>query len=344
MSALENLTPFDALVVPTLTADDRPLALVVIAGTFAMPPAGSPAREPLSLAEEQDPVPAGDVFVGEGAASYAAVEGQLAFTRPGTDVYLSGTAHAPDGRPTPRGQVALSVGPLRKGAVVFGDRYWDHGVRGTTPSSPKPFTSIELSWTRCFGGWVEQAGRAAMEAAERNPAGVGNHASENDALGKPLPNFEDPAALIGAFGDRPRPQGFGPIARHWMPRRPLGGTYDDTWVELRAPRWPPDFDERFFIAAAEGLHAAPHLVGGEPVQLVGLHPDGGFGFHLPQRSLQVRYALHERSVRQTPRLDAVQLDTDRGTVTMIWRTSLPCELTELRGVIVRELEPWEVAS
>jgi len=341
MSALENLSAFEATLAPSLTKDDRDLTLVVVAGTFDLPPPGRPSSEPLKISETQPPVPSGDVFVGDGPSAYLQTEGQLSYVRPGTDVYLEGTAHAPDGRPTPRGQVALSVGPLRKGAIVFGDRHWDHGVRGTVPSSPKPYTEIELSWTRCFGGWVDGGSAAAIAAANLNPAGVGNHASEKDALGKPLPNFERPEELLASFGDRPKPQGFGPVARHWMPRRPLGGTYDDTWVELRAPRWPPDFDEAFFVAAAEGLHAPTHLTGGEAVQLVGLAPEGGFGFNLPARRLLTRFVLHDGDVRLAPTLDAVCLDTDARTVTLIWRASVPHALTETRGVVVRELESWE---
>lgn len=343
MSALENLSPFEVMVAPTLTADDHPVVLAVISGTFELPAPGEATRDPLPLADTQRSVASGDVFVGEGPCAYLEVEGQLAFTRPGTDVYVQGTAHAPQGRPTPRSQIGVRVGELKKGAVVLGDRYWDHGLRGTVPSAPKPFTSIELSWARCFGGWVDGGSQAAKDAAERNPAGVGNHASDKDGLGKPLPNFEDPNALIASFGDRPKPHGFGPVARHWMPRRPLGGTYDDTWVELRAPRWPPDLDERFFVAAAEGLHATPHLVGGEPVQLVGFAPEGGYGFLLPRRDILVRFVTHEDSIRLTPTLDAVAIDTDARTLTLTWRASVIRELTDLRGVVVRELESWEDA-
>lgn len=341
MSALENLSSFEATLAPSLSKDDRDLTLVVVAGTFELPPPGRSSSEPLRVAESQLPVPAGDVFVGDGPSAYLETEGQLSYVRAGTDVYLKGTAHAPDGRPATRGQVGLSLGSLRKGAIVFGDRHWDHGVRGTIPSSPKPYTAFELSWTRCFGGWVDSGGAGAIAAAELNPAGVGNHANENDALGKPLPNFERAEALISSFGDRPKPQGFGPSARHWMPRRPFGGTYDETWVKLRAPRWPPDFDERFFIAAADGLHAAPHLIGGEPVQLVGLAAEGGFGFNLPRRRLLTRFVLHEGDIRVMPTLDAVCLDTDARTVTLIWRASVPRGLTDIRGVVVRELESWE---
>lgn len=343
MSALENLTEFEGLVAPSLTRDDQALCLVVIAGTFDLPPPGQPSRDPLGVAQTQPPVPSGDIFEGDGAAAFLDVEGQLSYVRHGTDVYVRGSAHAPGGTPTTRAQVGVRVGSLQAGAVVFGDRHWDHGLRGTVPSSPRPFTEIELSWSRCFGGWVDDGRADAIAAAERNPAGVGNHANEDDALGKPLPNFERADALISSFGDRPLPRGFGPVARHWTPRRGFGGTYNDAWVELRAPRWPPDFNEQFFNAAVDDLHSTQHFVGGEAVQLVGLAAEGGFGFLLPQRRLLVRYILSSGDIRVTPTLDAVTLDTDKRQATLIWRATIPRELTEIRGVVVRELESWEDA-
>ena len=69
--------------------------------------------------------------------------------------------------------------------------------------------------------------------------------------------------------DRPLPRGFGPVARHWLPRRALGGSYDAAWVEARVPLWPADVDPRFFMAAPEPLQATRHLVGGELLVVLG---------------------------------------------------------------------------
>ncbi|WP_106391006.1 DUF2169 domain-containing protein [Enhygromyxa salina] len=136
----------------------------------------------------------------------------------------------------------------------------------------------------------EHGARCRNSGTRHNPVGEGLVPSFTSAVDRALPNIEDPNQLIQSPSDLPIPAGFGPIARHWGPRRVFAGTYDDAWATKHAPLWPADLDERFFRAASPGLQAPEHLVGGEPVRLVGLHPDGAIEFaaarlHLAPRSL-----------------------------------------------------------
>jgi hypothetical protein len=332
VSALENLTDFAAACVPSVSRDDRLLTLVVVSARFELPPAGARSHEPPRLLPEQGEVRLADEYEGEGASSMLLREGQSAYTRPGTDIYLRGHAWAPRGRPVERGGVELRVGPHAKRALVFGERTWTRGVTGVSPGRADSFTAIPLTYRRCFGG----------ESSEYNPVGCGLHMSSSEAVGSPLPNFEDPEALLHGPADRPLPCGFGPVARHWRPRRAFGGTYDRAWAEQRVPLWPKDLDERFFSAAAPGLSATPHLVGGELVQLVGVSPDGDYQFSLPQVHLQARFEVGAESTRRRLVLDAIEFDADAGVFTMWWRAYVVADPLKVGGVVVRALAPWEL--
>ena len=343
MSELVNLTPFAVACLPSMTSDDQQLTLVVVSGQFELPPAGARTAMPLRLAQQQGEVPLADEFSAAPEGSSLRREGQGVHARPGTDIYLVGHAWAPGGRPTQRSAVAVSVGPCHKGAAVFGDRVWSRGM-SVRPSGAQPFTRIPLVYERCFGGAPERAAGALAIAAEHNPVGRGLYASEREAVGKPMPNLEDPQTLLDSPSQRPRPCGFGPVARHWRPRREFAGTYDQRWMESRLPLWPRNLDERFFLAAAPGLQARPYLTGGESVRIMGMHPDGEFVFMLPRLRLRARFERGRTSMRRPLILDAVELDTDSGILTMTWRASLVSDPLAISAVVVRTLDAWESDS
>lgn len=343
MSELENLTEFAATCIPSMSRSDQPLTLVVVSGRFELPRPGAPG-DPVALPlEQQGEVRLADEYIGDPPALCLAYEGQSAYTRPGTDIYLRGHAWAPGGRATTRSRVELRVGPCHKRALVFGARVWSRTATGVGPSRPEPFESIPLTYRRCFGGSPERSSKTVAEAAEYNPVGCGLYNGERDALDRPMPNFEDPAAPLRRPDDRPLPCGFGPVARHWRPRRLHAGTYDQDWADRRVPLWPHDLDERFFSAAAPGLLAAPHLVGGELVRIAGVSPDGDHAFSLPSIHLRVRFELAARSIRKDMVLDAVELEPDRSMFTLSWRAAVAADPLSVRAVVVRALEPWERA-
>jgi hypothetical protein len=278
MPKIENLSRFAATDLPSLDRQGRGLLLVCVSGRFALPPPGKATDTALQPTEDQSPPSMEDVYWGEPGGSSLKHEGQSCFHRPGTDIYLLGSAWARLGRPAIAVPVNLQVGPCYQRMAVIGDRFWRRGaIRGTYFSSPEPFASLPLVYERAFGG------TAAADLCEpRNPVGRGLYRSSKEAPDRPLPNIENPKALIRDLKDRPAPIGVGPIARHWQPRLRYAGTYDEKWVKKHAPLWPKDFDERFFCAASPGLTSPEHLAGGEPVVLEGVSPDGAFQFALPK--------------------------------------------------------------
>jgi hypothetical protein len=348
MPVLENLTSFAAI---DLISADRTGAehlVVCVSGRFLLPPAGRPREHAPAPADEQPLPPLIDQYWGEPGRSSLRMEGQSTWHRPATDVYVTGHAHPPLGRRASSVAVRVQVGRARRAALVFGDRVWHRSAAGrVAPTGPQPFHSMPLRYEHAFGGVArtppdgDEAAPAAFEP--RNPVGRGFSTSEDEALDQLLPNIEDPDALLVHPEDRPAPIGFGPVARSWMPRRALAGTYDARWIEERAPLWPEDLDERFFCAASPGLVASPWLRGGEPIVLEGLSPEGTIAFPLPSYRLVARCAFRDRSERRPLVLDAVHLDPDEGHFTLIWRAAFRAhrELAEHLRCVVRALEPWE---
>jgi hypothetical protein len=128
-----------------------------------------------------------------------------------------------------------------------------------------------------------------------------------------------------------------PVQRHWQPRVTYAGTYDETWRRQRAPLWASDLDERFFCGAPEYLQASPHLKGGEPVILQGLHPDGPIGFQIPSTRFAARSRFLGRTFEMMPTLDGAVIDTDLRRLILYYRSAVTAPLrlvkhlkTELR--------------
>lgn len=337
MLSLDDHTPFAACSLAAMDRDDHTRLVVVVAGRFLLPNPGATVEHPCRIAEEQHAAPLVDEYWGAPGASSLRYEGQATFARPGTDLYVQGTAWAPGGRRTTRTVVGVRVGPCERGVAVFGERAWHRGMGGLVPSSPLPFESLPIRYERCFGGSPPEPSPEVAMRADLNPVGCGLFERAADAIDQPLPCFEDPSALIRSPLDRPRPAGLGPIPRPWQPRRQFSGTYDQSWLEQRAPLWPRDLDERFFCAGAPGLVTRSHLVGGEPVVLVGFSPDGPHRFRLPYVPLLATFRFRHRKEQQPMILDAIAFEPDDGTFTMIWRAGIVMdddalyhETTELR--------------
>jgi hypothetical protein len=330
MGPIENLSPYGFAQLPNVDRKGEEIAIVAVAAHFMLPQPGRPHAGPLARCDEQPPPHFDDVYWGEPGKSSLRYEGQSAYTRPGTDVHVNASAHAPGGRPVEQMDVDVTVGPCRLRARVIGDRVWV-GAAGTLRASPPvPFVRMPLLWERAFGGGDVAAGGRGYEP--RNPVGTGVCSSLEQVSGTKLPNLENPAELVREPWSRPAPVGFGPVARHWWPR----------WIETRAPLWPDDFDERFFSAAPAGACAAPHLRGGESVMMSGVHPAGGFGFRLPIVRLCCKSVFGAHTQRVGMRLDAVILEPDDGRVTLILRAVVGLgRRSDHRHTIVRALEDWE---
>ena len=310
MAVLDNRTAFQGEMLPTQDADGRFLLVVVVKATYLFDPDGG-----LAVAPVQDPVNVCDEYEGASGASSIRLASDVAVYKPATDIALVGSAHAPDGTAVRRMTVELSVGPIRKRLLVFGDRVWD---RGLSVSDPKPFSTMPLVYERAFGGGSEE------RRDERNPVGVGFYPNR-PAVGAPLPNIEDPAHPMSSWSDRPAPEGFGFLAGDWQPRKSFIGTYDDHWKEEQFPLPPRDFDQRYFLAAHPDLRCTPHLRGDEAIEATGVTPDGVLRGSLPGSvvALSVQFRTG-KPLRRLAVLDTVTLLTDSRKLNLVWRYPIQC--------------------
>lgn len=331
MLQVANHTPFSAALSVFPDPAGVESAYAVVKATFRFGPQGP------EVAEQQAPLLATDVFWGDPMQTSLRAVGEFALLKPATDVLLIGRAIAPVAN-TRVADVSLRVGPVARTVRVFGDRHWEKSGGKWRPSEPQPWERMPLRWELAWGGIAPQKGDDVPEHEPRNPVGlgiVGRDGVPTDA--QPLPNLEDPKALLSSPTDRPTPACFAPIAPTWLPRRNFAGTYDDAWISGRAPYLPLDFDARFFHVAPPELIAPGFLQGGEPVELVGFTAGAPIRFTLPECGLALEFDFDGATVPKPPQLEMVLFEPDAGRFQMLWRAVLAVDkkLLKLKQVNVR---------
>jgi hypothetical protein len=342
MGNIDNLTPFGFDTSFAYDLEGSVQVVLCVAGRFQMPLARI-SHDPLKIADEQVSPPMCDEYWSDPAKSSLRSTSQGVADRMGAEVYVRGSAWAPDGRPVTRMRTSVRVGPCSKQVDVIGSRYWVGSFVDVAPTNPEPFVSMPLQYERSYGGTAFGEDGNILKQDTRNPVGCGLYARWRDAIDQPLPNLEAPGTWRESWNAQGTPCGFGPIPGSWEPRRAWAGTYDQQWIDERLPLWPRDTDPRFFCAAAPGLSWDEPLRGGEAVQIEGMSPDGDFAFHLPQYRIVAKSIYSDRIVRGMLRLEAVLLEPDEAMVTLFWRRLVPLAhgpRAHLRS-IVRLLEGWE---
>lgn len=180
------------------------------------------------------------------------------------EVVVCGKCYTPGGKPAPACPVGVRVGSVAKELHVFGPRFWDSTPAGPVPTSPTPFTMLDLTWEKAFGG----------PGFPQNPLGKGHDPIVTDSGGKvvPLPNVEYSNHPVTSPSDRPAPAGFMPIDLMWPQRHSKTGTYDDKWFRERWPYYPEDMDWTFFNVTPEDQWAKDFFSGEEDIELTNMHP------------------------------------------------------------------------
>lgn len=323
--------------------DGRERLVVAVKATYRLPA----DREEPRLHEEPVDLVTADLYSGEPGFSATLHESDYAHAKPGCDVLLLGSAWAPGGRPAPRVGVRLQVGKMDKSFAVTGPRRWRHAWGSVGAGDPKPILSQAIGYDVAFGGTHEDPrspGKSRM--CDLNPVGRGFTTDPRTLDDTWMPFTEEiDRPITGARHDW-RPMAFGPIGRHWMPRRAWAGTYDEAWSRQRAPFWPDDFDERYFQAAPPDQVIA-HPQGGEPVMLQNLTPDGLRRFQLPRRPMPVIFIPYRgRDAARTASLDTIVFEPDAQRFTLTWRATLalPGSVFDVQEVVVGEMPPaWHRA-
>ena len=292
------------------------------------------AQDTTRLANEQEPVTVADEYFGEPGFSSVRRASELLPPKKTTDIFVTGHAVAPKAG-TKGLQVGVRVGNIMHKAVVFGER------RGFSEvDNPRPFERIPLVWENAFGGMDQSPEQESdHEYDNRNPVGRGFIAKKSKVHTDEvlLPNIEHPSERLRAPGDSPTPVGFSPLAPSWSPRLEYAGTYDEAWINERAPLLPDDFDDQFFQAAPPSLVAPEYLKGNELCALLGLTQEGKISFPLQTMRPFLRARFAASGVRSTPNLETVHIDADARTVSLLWKSFINVHgrVEELREIEVR---------
>ncbi|MFO0588972.1 MAG: DUF2169 domain-containing protein [Polyangiaceae bacterium] len=236
------------------------------------------------------------------------------------DVLLVGHAQAPAG-----GAAEVTVG-FKFGAeesgfdrrlLVFGERSWQRVGPALKPSEPAVFLRMPLSYDHAFGGRGHatnplglgfESARNAPPPPPKNKPSPKTSAAKKPAL---LPHLEDPNDRLRAPQQTPKPASFGPLprtARDDKPSRSLADAYD--WTRHQAA--PPE-------------QRLPFLRGDEPFEILGVHPKlPVLKGALPGVSVRCRAERHGGAKEEIPmRLDTAFFDLDLGTLTLVWRGTIP---------------------
>ncbi len=280
-------------------------------------------------AEAAPPLCFDDQFAGDPAFSALITEQDIAPGKIGTDLTLAAIARAPDGQPLSDWPVSVSVtGRLHYAFQVRGPSVWQQGGNQIWKRSPpQPITEVPISYALAFGGRAPGPKNGEV-VHEFNPAGTGLVTHERLAAGQDIPVPQIGTLAEFMVGDplaTMTVQGFGPVAKAWLPRRAHAGSFDADWLRDRHPRMPQDYSLRFWNAAPGVLQLDPPLRGDEDISVTGISSD--------PRPVTLRLpgvwcaldATGEMQERMAMRLDTVALDL-RGpdphdhSATMIWRT------------------------
>lgn len=321
MWMLNNQTPFAAERAWVRDKNGAEVWLVAVKGTFDILPDGTTIP-----AEQQEEVVIAPEFSGEPQSSSLLNDTDLPHKKLATDVLVQGHAYAPEGRPITKLSVGLKVANIQKMLHITGDRLWLDSVGGVVISDPQAFIKMPLSYERTFGGMdLTDEDETKHDWEVRNPAGCGFATKAEHLIGKPVPNIEEPNALMKHWKQRPKPVGFGPIAGHWFPRVELAGTYDENWEKTRQPLLAEDFNEKYYQSAPDDQQVSGYLKGGELVQLYNLTPDGKLQFRLPRIFLAFTTNFDDGSSEvHRAVLHTVTLKPDEKKVVLVWHTHLPC--------------------
>jgi hypothetical protein len=359
VATLDNRTPLDAIHLLMPDGQGGEAVLLVVKSAFDLARDGTAKGTP-HPSETPAKIRLADEFIGEPARGYPLADSDLVLHKPRVDVLIHGAvAYAPKGRATTSLFVEMHVGfpggpasdvaahdrqqaQLIKSLRVTGDRVW----MDDAPSEPLPFVSMPLGWERAYGGTTDSRGPKGrdgkLEIDERNPFGIGwsGARSQNPEILTELPNLEDPEAPMLRRDSACAPTSFSMLARAWQPRRKLAGTYDHDWKQRRWPLAPRDYDLAF-NQSAPADQQLERCVGGEPVRLVNLTPEGEWLFRIPQLDLPVHLLFEDRLDRAELSIDTVEIEPEARRVTLTQRLAVPIVRgsSRLAQIVVGHVKP-----
>jgi hypothetical protein len=271
----------------------------------------------LTLADEQPaPVLAPEYFGAPGESSLR-YDSDLLYAKPTTDLLLVASAHAPEGQPVATVPVSVRLPHFQKQLVVHGDRLYRNGGK---VSAPRPFLTRPIRYELAFGGSdFSDPDPRNHRIDDRNPIGRGFAVDASRLVDQFAHAIEYPDGSPESAG----PAGFGPIDPAWLPRRALAGTYDRQWADTKKPLLPDDYDPAYALSSPTDQRLRAPLLGGEPVELVNMTPEGTLVFALPRIALELTSIFGtRREPHGPPRLTTVLVEPDERRLSLVWQSTL----------------------
>jgi len=233
--------------------------------------------------EDQEPLIFTDEYHGALNSSAVRYPSDLVPFKPRTDVIFDFVTRSPTNQPERSWLVDVTAHDLsglkvEKHLRVFGPRWWKPKWRrslndderknwrnhrklfvGWELTEPEPVRELHIRYEYAFGGMQvtgqQSDGSPIYKAYEYNPIGRGwidkEHTDHTQPV--PAPQIEDPGDPIVDPYKLYAPVGLGPMPPAWLPRRPLGGTYDKNWIDNVWPKWPADYDFEYHNSAPADL-------------------------------------------------------------------------------------------
>lgn len=242
---------------------------------------------------------------------YGPMEADDAFYKGGTDLFLFGRARTPEARPATSMNLVVRVGTFQREVMVFGDRKWVARGAGQplVPSRPQPFVEMPLGLERSYGGAASWDGL--VVPFPDNVEGKGFFLEVEQAVGQPLPNLEDPRALIHRWNDQPPPVGLIACPLAHSGRIRAGTEFDREGVLVR-------LDPRYFNAAFPEMIASEVQPGAE-VTVDGVSHEGSLRFVLPEVPVSFRLTLDGTVIERRPTIDQIGIEAEHARVFVTYR-------------------------
>ena len=331
------------------------------------------------LSDEQEPFAFDDEPHGEVNLSSVRYPSDFVPFKPKLDLVLDAVAHAPNGEPASEWTSGVRLLDeagnvlVEKLVRVTGPRCWRplwkreltedqatswpdhrHWFDRWALDEPEAVFSLPIRYEHAFGGTMargtDDEGEPVIEAFERNPLGCGwiDPEAPDHTRPVPAPRIEDPNDPVRDPYATYAPQGLGPTPPAWLPRRPLGGTYDQAWIDAGTSRWASDYDFEFHCSSHPDLRHADVPRGPLRIQLLNLHPvQRVWEIQLPDAALACARGTGSDVgiVRMRPDtlfLDIGEAAGDDPRILQMWR--MPFDPIEVRDLTLFELsdtdEQW----
>lgn len=255
------------------------------------------------------------------------------YCKPKVDLMVCGRARTRGGRPQQQMDLRVTAGPRYSCLFrVFGDRFWERRGRRLVPTTPAPFTEMPLTVDRAFGGAVET--EWGELPCQTNRQGRGFYLEPSQAEGGPLPNLEDPLALIEGWDDRPAPLAPGPFP-------PESGLRAELIPEdRRDPEHFIEWDHLFLCNAHPRMMLDEAPAPGEEVCVDGVRHEGPLRARVPACGVEAHVRCGRRKVPIPLRLDTIIVQGEERRAVFRWRggTRFQIRPREKRTVVLESAQ------